>query len=219
MAADKILVVENDQDFRFILERALTKNKYEVRTAVNGLEALEMLDEFQPKVVIADWMMPKMDGLQLCDTIKQQEKYKSIYFILLTARSSLRDRVKGLDVGADDFLIKPVENQELLARIRSGIRVFNLQNELRKIEHNKAIVELACTLGHQINNPLSSLTVTLKGLEKELEKIDTIEQAEDFELMYEAIERIRKFVVALQNIDNPEIVDYSNDFKMINIKE
>lgn len=212
---DTILVVEDDPDFRFILERSLTKNNYTIKAAANGAEAVELLKEFKPKVVVADWMMPVMDGLQLCDIMKQSEEFKSVYFILLTARSSLRDRVKGLDVGADDFLIKPVEHQELLARIRSGIRIFNLQNEVRKIEHNKAVIELACTIGHQINNPLSSLTLTLQGLEEDLMKTDPEKHKEDFEVISESIKRIRKFVEALQNIDNPEVIDYSDTYKML----
>ncbi len=216
-ALDRILVVEDDEDFRFILERSLTKNKYEVKTAVNGVEALALLDEFQPKVVIADWMMPRMDGLELCNVIKHEERYKSIYFILLTARSSLRDRVTGLDVGADDFLVKPVENQELLARIRSGIRIYNLQQELRSVAHDKAIVEIACTIGHKINNPLSSLIMTLHGLEDELSKKPENKFLEDFMIIKESIDRIKTFVEALQNIDKPTLIDYSDDQKMINL--
>lgn len=215
---DRILVVEDDEDFRFILERSLVKNKFDVRSASNGEDALDILDDFKPKIIIADWMMPRMDGIQLCNILKKQEQYKLIYFILLTAKSSLRDRVMGLDVGADDFLVKPVENQELLARIRSGIRIYNLQNEVRNIEHNKALVEIACTIGHQINNPLSSLIMTLQGLEKELLKIDKEKYKEEFLVIKEAIQRILKFVDALKNIDNPKVIDYSSDYKMLNIK-
>ena len=135
MEKNKILVVEDERDTRFILDKLLTKNNYDVVTSVNGEEALKILKEFNPQVILADWTMPVMDGIELCKIIKEEEKYKSIYFIILTARASLKDRVTGLDFGADDFLVKPVENQELLARIRSGIRIHNLQNELKNIEH------------------------------------------------------------------------------------
>ncbi len=213
---DKILLVEDEYDTRFIFERLLTKNDYNVKAVENGEEALEALKEFKPKVIIADWTMPVMDGLQLCNAVKSTEEYKTIYFILLTARSSLKDRVTGLDVGADDFLVKPVENQELLARIRSGIRIHNLQNELKKIEHSKAIVELATTIGHKINNPLSSLVVTLEDLKSELaengKKFD-----EDFYIIEESIKRIQKFVDALKNLQSPEMKDYALGNKMLNI--
>ncbi|MCU7497464.1 MAG: response regulator [Ignavibacteria bacterium] len=218
MDKDKILIVEDEEDTRFILERLLSKNDYEVKTANNGQEALQLLDSYMPKVVVADWTMPVMDGIELCNVIKKNDKYKLIYFILLTARASLKDRVTGLDIGADDFLVKPIENQELLARIRSGIRIHNLQNELKSIEHNKALVEMACTIGHQINNPLSSLIMSLKSLEAEMESAKMKKPDEDFYVINESIERIKKFVQALINLENPEIVSYTPDSKMLKIK-
>ncbi|NLT50034.1 MAG: response regulator transcription factor [Ignavibacteria bacterium] len=212
---DKILIVEDENDTRFILDRLLTKNNYEVQSAANGLEALKVLETFTPKVIVADWTMPQMDGLQLCNILKEKEEFKLIYFIVLTARASLKDRVMGLDVGADDFLVKPVENQELLARIRSGTRIHNLQNELKNIEHSKAVVELACTLGHQINNPLSSLIMAQKNLEIELSAKEKNNIKEDIYVINESIERIKKFVDALINIKNPEIIQYAQNNRMI----
>lgn len=217
MNEDKILIVEDEEDTRFILNRLLTKNNYETKVVENGEEALEALNQFSPKVIIADWTMPKMDGLELCNIIKSKEEFKTIYFILLTARASLKDRVTGLDVGADDFLVKPVENQELLARIRSGIRIHNLQNELKSIEHNKAIVELACTIGHQINNPLSSLVMTVHEFKKELSHESISAHEEDFYIIEESIKRIQKFVDALKNLQSPEMMDYALGNKMLKI--
>ncbi len=217
MERDKILIVEDDNDTRFILERSLSKNNFEVQTAFNGLDAVRKLDTFMPQVILADWTMPQMDGIQLCNLVKQNEKYKLIYFILLTARSSLKDRVMGLDVGADDFLVKPVENQELFARIRSGIRIFNLQRELSQIEHNKAIVEIACGIGHQINNPLTSLVATIQNIEMDLPESEKEKHREDFQILNEAIKRIKNSVEALQNIKNPEIINYIDDMRMLKI--
>jgi len=214
---DKILVVEDERDTRFILENLLTKNNFEVMTANNGQEALRMLDTFTPKVILADWTMPIMDGLELCNQIKSNEKNKIIYFIILTARTSLRDRVTGLDLGADDFLMKPIENQELVARIKSGIRIFNLQKELKAIEHSKAVIELACTIGHKINNPLSSLKIAMNNL-KEIALQNPSEQTEeDFQIMQQSIERIQTFVQQLTHLENPEIINYTDDSKMIKL--
>jgi len=83
---EKILIVEDEPDTRFILGKLLEKENYDVVVACNGVEALQKLETFYPKVIIADWTMPVMDGLELCDRIKQKEKYKSIYYIILTAR-------------------------------------------------------------------------------------------------------------------------------------
>ncbi len=212
---DKILVVEDERDTRFILEKLLTKNNFEVMTANNGQEALPMLEKFDPKVILADWTMPIMDGLELCNQIKSNEKHKIIYFIILTARTSLRDRVTGLDIGADDFLMKPIENQELVARINSGIRIFNLQKELKAIEHSKAVVELACTIGHKINNPLSSLKIAMNNLKEAAQTKSSEHTEEDFQIMQQAIERIQNFVHQLTHLENPEIIDYADESKMI----
>ncbi len=213
----KILIVEDEEDTKFVLERLLVKNGYEVKAANNGEEALKVLEDFYPKLIIADWTMPEMDGLQLCDILKSKEKYKLIYFIVLTARASLKDRVKGLDVGADDFLVKPVENSELLAHIRSGVRIYNLQNELKSIEHNKALLEMAATIGHKINNPLSSLIMSVQNLQLDLSKLEQESREDDFAIILESVKRIRKFVEALQNLHNPEFTKYALDNKILKL--
>jgi len=217
MEKDKILVVEDERDTRFILEKLLTKNNFEVMTANNGQEALKMLETYTPKVILADWTMPVMDGLELCNQIKSSEKNKIIYYIILTARTSLRDRVTGLDLGADDFLMKPIENQELVARIKSGIRIFNLQRELKAIEHSKAVIELACTIGHKINNPLSSLKIAMNNLMEVAAQTPSQNTEEDFQIMQQSIERIQTFVQQLTHLENPEIINYTDDSKMIKL--
>ena len=160
--------------------------------------------------------MPIMDGLELCRIVKSDENFKLIYFIILTARASLKDRVTGLDVGADDFMVKPVQNQEILARIRSGIRIHNLQNELKSIEHDKALIEMAATIGHKINNPLSSLIISFKNIEYEL-LTEKKNFEDDLHIINQSIKRIQKLANDLTQIKNPEIIDYTSDSKMIKL--
>ena len=214
MKKDKILLVEDEKDTRFILERLLTKNNYEVLSAKDGSEALKLLENYLPKAILADWTMPVMDGLELCKILKKDERYKTIYFIVLTARASLKDRITGLDVGADDFLVKPIENQELLARIRSGVRIFNLQSELKNLEHNKAII----TIGHKINNPLSSLLISVKNIETELLELDQNKFAEDISIITQSIDRIKTLTESLTGLEQPKLIDYSSGSKMIDLK-
>lgn len=216
MSNNKILIVEDEKDTLFILEKLLLKNDYQVFTATNGQEALEVLEEVIPDVIFADWTMPVMDGLELCRNVKGNEKYKQIYYIILTARASLKDRVTGLDVGADDFLVKPVQNQEILARIRSGIRIHNLQNELKNIEHDRALLEMAATIGHKINNPLSSLLMSIKNLDFELKSMGK-NFDDDFLVIQKSIERIQKLANDLSQIKKPEIIDYTSDSKMLKL--
>ncbi len=213
---DKILIVEDEKDTLFILDKLLSKNNYKVYASSNGKEALDMLNEVMPEVIIADWTMPVMDGIELCNIVKKDEKYKLIYYIILTARASLKDRVTGLDIGADDFLVKPVQNQELLARIRTGVRIHNLQYELKNIEHNKALIEMACTIGHRINNPLSSLLVSIKNIQDEIgDKKESL--AEDLSVINKSIERIKTLANNLTQLKNPEVIDYTSDNKMLKL--
>lgn len=214
---DKILLVEDEEETRSVLEKLLRLNNYEVKSAKNGSEALEIADSFIPKVVVADWIMPEMTGVELCDKLKNSEKHKLVYFILLTARATVKDRITGLDLGADDFLVKPVENQELLARIRSGVRIHNLQNELKKTEHNKALIEMAATIGHKINNPLSGLILSVKNIESEISEANLTKYKEDFYIINKSIERIAKFGNALKNLKNPQLIDYDSNSRILDV--
>ena len=214
---DKILVVEDEQDTKYILETLLKRSGYEIRTANNGLEALEVLQNFKPHVILADWTMPLMDGVELCDRLRKEEEYKSIYYIILTARGTLRDKIEGLDTGADDFLVKPTDNQELLARIRTGIRITKLQEELREAEHNKALVEMAFTAGHQINNPLASLSLSVENIKQELDEKEFTKIQDDIEIIEEAIKRIKNAADALKNLQNPKLTDYASGKQMLDL--
>lgn len=216
----KILIVEDEADTAYILGLLLKKNNFEIKIAKNGQEALEVIDEFMPRVVIADWNMPVMNGLELCERMKSSDKYKLIYFIILTARSTLQDRVKGLDVGADDFLLKPIENQELLARIRTGIRIHNLQNELRKIEHSKALIEMATTIGHKINNPLSSLVISLDNIKAELGNSELTKNiSDDYKIIEESIKKIQILAKDLTQLQQPELIQYAENKNMLNLPD
>jgi sigma-B regulation protein RsbU (phosphoserine phosphatase) len=171
-----------------------------------------MRDEI-PQMLISGWSLPEVNGPELCRIIKSNEYWKSIYFIILSSKATLKDRIAGLDFGADDFIVKPVENQELLARIRTGIRLYNLQKEFKKTEHDKALLEMACTIGHQINNPLNSLICALDSLKGMLKN----EQNEDIQLIEKSLARIKNLASNLRHIKDPELVDYIPGTKMLKL--
>jgi diguanylate cyclase (GGDEF)-like protein len=143
-----IIVAEDDAASRALLVRQLTKAGYEVTACVNGREALAAIRARVSCIVVADWSMPEMDGLELCRTVRslaEMQALSFVYFILLTAHSETEEIVAGLEAGADDYLTKPYQKQELLARLRAGERIHALQTELmhRQIELHKANAELA----------------------------------------------------------------------------
>lgn len=116
----KILVVDDEQAVRESLRRSLRFNGYEVLTANDGLEAVETVRAENPELVILDVMMPNMDGLEVCRTLRSEGWDRPI--LVLTARDGVSDRVAGLDAGADNYLPKPFALEELLARVRSLVR-------------------------------------------------------------------------------------------------
>jgi DNA-binding response OmpR family regulator len=120
-AGGRILVVEDDGDIVDVLRRTLRAEGYEVRAAGDGPEALVDLVDFAPDLVVLDLGLPGMDGIEVCDRIRKSENAE-VPVLMLTARADAEDRVTGLDSGADDYLVKPFDRAELLARIRALLR-------------------------------------------------------------------------------------------------
>jgi two-component system cell cycle response regulator len=128
----KILVADDDAVSRRLLEATLRRWGYDVVVAEDGARAWEILqEEAAPQLAILDWVMPGLDGPQICGEVRSLGEQRYIYLLLLTAKSEKEDLVKGLDAGADDFLTKPFDAQELRARLRAGIRILELQEKLR----------------------------------------------------------------------------------------
>jgi two-component system, OmpR family, response regulator MprA len=118
-AAGRVLVVEDDADIADAVRRALRQTGHEVRSAADGVEALESAADFVPDLVVLDLGLPRLDGVEVCRRLRESS---DVPILMLTARSETDDRVEGLDSGADDYLVKPFELQELLARTRALMR-------------------------------------------------------------------------------------------------
>ncbi|MFS8859995.1 SpoIIE family protein phosphatase [Synechococcus sp. H60.1] len=127
-----ILIVDDDPTIRLVLKRSLERQGYSVEMASGGLEGLEKAHLLTPGLIICDWMMPDMDGLEVCRRIKADPKFSTTFFVLLTARTEVEDRIQGLDAGADEFLSKPIDPNELRARVRAGLRLHQLSYDLQQ---------------------------------------------------------------------------------------
>lgn len=141
-AVRRVLVVDDSRMQRRILSATLARAGYEVIEAGSGAEALEIAERLVPDLILSDWMMPGMDGLEFCRAFRAQTHDRYVYFILLTSKNETNDVAQGLQSGADDFLTKPVNGQELRARIAAGERILRMERELN--EKNRLV---STTLG------------------------------------------------------------------------
>lgn len=150
----KILLVDDEKDIVEFLQYNLEQEGFKVITAYDGIEALEKMSQ-KPDLLILDVMMPRMNGYEVCSKIRSQDDYKNIPIVFLTAKSSEIDEVHGLNIGANDFIQKPISPKKLIARVRSNLRrIETSQNELSQ---NQEI-----TIGPLVINK-EKYTVMLKG--------------------------------------------------------
>lgn len=127
----KVLIAEDDALSRTMLARILQRSGYEVVPAENGARALEELNrEDPPRLVLLDWIMPEKDGTEVCREVRHRKSHAYTYLILVSSRESKREIVEGLEAGADDYLTKPFDSEELKARLRTGERILQLEDRL-----------------------------------------------------------------------------------------
>ncbi len=161
--AIQIIVADDDESVRDLVCRLLEREGYRVHKATSGIGARQALLDHGADIIITDWMMPDLDGIELCRGIRSTDVFGFIYMIMLTAHSEKGRVVQALDAGADDFLSKPFDRQELLARVRVGARIVRLEKDLgrrnRDVQHFSARMQI-------LNNELmrKSITDELTGL-------------------------------------------------------
>ena len=127
----RVLVADDSPVYRKLIEQILPKDRYSVSFACNGKEALQLYDQLAPSLVITDWVMPDISGLELCRHIRERSTTYA-YVIVMTSNTEKDGVVKGLEAGADDYLLKPFDSDEMLARIGVGRRIIDLHRQLEQ---------------------------------------------------------------------------------------
>lgn len=214
----RVLAVDDQRDALRLLQIRLQNAGMECFTCTDGVSALQFLEKERVDLVILDVMMPNLDGYEVCRRIKAHERTRDIVVLFLTARYEMEDRIRGLDCGGHDYLTKPVEQAELLARTRSALRVKYLQDQLKEQiklqrtinelhqellgEHwQKTLGQLAASLAHEINNPLAAAlgSVQLLTMDESLEpSVHTRLQIIDSSLQ-RAGQKLRSLLLIAQN--------------------
>jgi two-component system, OmpR family, phosphate regulon response regulator PhoB len=138
-----VLVVEDERDIRNLVVLHLERDGFQCRTATNGTEALQQVKRVAPDLVVLDLMLPGLDGLEVCRRLRADPTTASVAIIILTAKADEVDRVVGLEMGADDYVVKPFSPKELLARVRAVLRRARAQPLERRLAAGPIIVDLA----------------------------------------------------------------------------
>ncbi len=175
----KILIVEDERVSALVLKKTLQKLGHEVTLAENGAQAWQKLLQDEFRLVISDWMMPEVDGLELCRRMRQNQSEGYTYFILLTAKDAREDRLFGMAAGADDFLIKPMDEQELIARLQVANRILTMQEELRERSQElaQALSEME-TAHHMVRTMNQALEAEHQALTNANKKLQALASAD-----------------------------------------
>jgi two-component system cell cycle response regulator len=163
--AATILLAEDDPVTRMLMTRFLKKAGYEVDAVANGSEALDKMTTRYYPMLVTDWEMPEMDGVALCKAVRNMQLDGYVYVLLLTARDAKEHIIAGLEAGADDYLIKPVHEPELIARLNAGRRILNLEHSLRVANQRNRILSITDALTGTYNR-----RYLMEQLPRELER-------------------------------------------------
>lgn len=212
----KILVVDDQQENVYLLKVLLSSHGYEVLEAQSGQEALDALERESCDLVLLDVMMPEMDGYEVCRRIREGGDKQRIPIILLTARKDTDSKVRGLDIGANDYVTKPFDRQEILARIRSLLTIEDLKQKLVEVERLAAIGQLAVTLNHEINNPLAAI-VGNADLLAYLLKDAPADVQKKIQVIQEQSMRIKEILVKVGQLKQATSKTYVSSTQMIDL--
>lgn len=222
----RILIVDDNPDNVEVIKFKLQRSKQfdlEVIEAYSGEDALLVVENERLDIVLLDVMMPRISGYEVCRRIKERENADFLPVILVTAREDIDSKLKGFEAGADDYLAKPFDLQELEARIKSMLHIKSLQDELQRTsqrlveaERLAAIGAVVTSVNHEINNPLCAIMLNSQLLrdeidsnpEKAVERLDKIESN---------VERIQDITKKIQDLRDTEMKDYVSGDKMLNL--
>jgi len=219
-----VLIADDDPTMRLLLSAVLERCGYRVvKAAADGQEAWEAYEALRPPMLILDWEMPKMDGLEVCRRVRASEDGDAPFVLMVTARDRTDDLLAGLDAGADDYMSKPVTQDNLVARLRIAERRIEVtvarrraEKDLREAQYLAGIGQTSLALQHQINNPLAALLSHASLIEQGMVE-DGAEMEEALATIVAQARRIADVVKRLQTLERPTSVEYLGSQRMIDI--
>lgn len=217
--ARRILIVDDDEALAYAEQAILEEAGYKVLYAADGAAAVELLSRESVDLVLLDVSMPNMDGYQVCRWVRQNPNTARLNILMITARGSVEEMVAGFDAGADDYLSKPFEVPEFLARVKAQLRLRELQERLIAMEKSATIGQMVITLSHEINNPLTSVLWHAGLVQDRLREQLSIDESilTSLKAIEEEARRIEKVINQLRSMEEPVITEYLPGIEMIDI--
>lgn len=215
----RILVIDDLPENVFMLQDRLEHEGFEVLTAYDGRTGIDKAQSEVPDLILLDVMMPDITGIEVCKTLVGNTKTKNIPIILVTAKSGAEDTKEGLEAGAFDYIKKPFNRIELLARVNSALKLSDAQKSLLDSEKRDTFFATVVTANHKIKQPLTLLSLSSSAIKRELGKEEISKDALLKRVNYIdiAIKEITDVLDQMNAIKDPVISNYTRDIKMINV--
>jgi len=220
MNTKKILVIDDQKENLFILEDRLDLEGFKVITAYNGLSGIELAKEHKPDLVLLDIMMPEISGFEVCRELTNNEITKNIPVIILTALSNAEDTEKGFAAGAFDFIKKPFNRIELLARIKAALRFSETKKLLLELEKINTFSATVKKTNHDIKQPLTLINLSVTAIKREMENEIFNKESVLKRISYieNSVKEIIDVLEQMSKIQNPQVQKYLENIELNNFE-
>ncbi|MDY7040972.1 MAG: response regulator [Chloroflexota bacterium] len=216
----RILLIDDDEEVSAVVIRFLRSDGYDVQHAASGQDGLDIVRRKRPDLLLLDVSLPDIDGFEVCRRLRSDPRTEQLNILMLTGRGSVDARVTGLESGADDYLTKPFDPEELLARIQAQLRLKVLRDRLVEMEKVATIGQMVITLSHEINNPLTAIIWHASLLHERMESLSGIppDVLDALEVIGREAQRIKRVLVKLARVTRPVVKEYLPGTSMIDVE-
>ncbi len=213
---NKILVVDDNPLNLKLLSTIMKNEGFDIIVAKDGVHGLMAAQEEKPALILLDIMMPGIDGFEVCQKLKANPETQDIPVIFLTAKTDSEGVVKGFEVGAADYVTRPFNRIELLARIKTHLALKKTRDKVLDLERRNSILAMIATTNHEINQPLTVLTGNLFLLKESIGLAKLSEgQHKLFTRLEKSVDRIKDILVKYRNADSMRFAKYSSDAQIV----
>lgn len=217
----RILVVDDLPENVFMLQDRLENEGYEIVTAYDGKTGIAKAVSDTPDLILLDVMMPEMNGIEVCKALKQDPVTADIPIIMVTAKSGAEDAKEGLEAGAFDYIKKPFEKIEMLARIGSALKLADAHKQMLEAEKRSTFAATVLTTNHKIKQPLTLMSLSSSAIKRELNKEQISKDAilNRLSFIETAVNEITNILNQLNTIKAPQTSEYAKNVRMLNLQK